>query len=239
LNTDAWKTLIYQTRCYLRHQAEIYGDEIFVKEAGALDSPRESNNASVLDLYKKQIQNCQKCSLAHHRRHFVFGAGNPEARLILIGEAPGEEEDRVGEPFVGKAGQLLDRILAAIDFERDEVFIANILKCRPPQNRDPMEEEIRQCMPHLLGQIEIIRPRIILTLGRVAAQGLLATSESLTRLRGREHCFHNIPMLVTYHPAALLRNPEWKRHTWEDVKQLRYMYDDLIGDKPKWQPPRM
>ena len=238
MNQIAWKTILEETQCYLQHQAEMYGNEIYFEEKVDWTAVAGTKNDLRLERYRKQIESCQKCSLAHHRRHFVFGTGNPGARLILIGEAPGEEEDRKGEPFVGKAGQLLDRILEAIDFTRDEVFIANILKCRPPQNRDPIEEEIRQCLPYLLGQMEIIRPRMILALGRIAAQELLKTSESLTRLRGRQHDYEGIPLLVTYHPAALLRNPEWKRHVWEDVQQLRRMYDDMIGDKPKWQPPR-
>jgi len=189
-----------------------------------------------LEEYYHTVQNCSECGLSTSRQRFVFGAGNPDANLMLIGEAPGEDEDRQGEPFVGKAGQLLDKILTAIEFQRDEVYIGNILKCRPPGNRDPLPEEIETCMPLLLTQIDIIKPKIILALGRIAAQNLLQTTDSLGRLRGDVKDFQGIPMIVTYHPAALLRNPQWKGATWEDIQKLRRHYDEIVQDKPKWQP---
>ena len=223
---------------YLRHQEEIYGKELFLTNPDVLTSVGFPPSAETLAGFREAIQDCQKCALAGTRHHFVFGTGNPRANLMLIGEAPGEDEDLQGEPFVGKAGQLLDKILAAIDFRREEVYIGNILKCRPPGNRDPVLEEIALCMPYLLKQIEIIQPRIILALGRIAAQTLLKTTTSLGRLRGVVHDFGGISLLVTYHPAALLRNPHWKRPVWEDVQQVRKLYDERVGDKPAWQHPR-
>ena len=160
----------------------------------------------------------------------VFGTGNPNADLMLIGEAPGLQEDRQGEPFVGKAGQLLNKILAAISFRREDVYIANILKHRPPNNRDPLPEERDRSLPYLYRQIELIQPKLILCLGRISAQTLLKTPEPMKNLRSRFHPFHNgIELLVTFHPAALLRNPAWKRDTWEDVQLLRKRYDELTG----------
>lgn len=160
----------------------------------------------------------------------VFGTGNPNADLMLIGEAPGLQEDRQGEPFVGKAGQLLNKILAAISFRREDVYIANILKHRPPNNRDPLPEERDRSLPYLYRQIELIQPKLILCLGRISAQTLLNTPEPMKNLRSRFHPFHNgIELLVTFHPAALLRNPAWKRDTWEDVQLLRKRYDELTG----------
>jgi uracil-DNA glycosylase family 4 len=168
----------------------------------------------------------------------VFGTGNPNAELMLIGEAPGREEDLQGEPFVGKAGQLLDKILAAIAFKRSEIYIGNILKCRPPQNRDPLPEEMALCIPYLFQQIHLIQPKIILALGRIAAHQLLRTTASLGSLRGTIHDFQGISLIVTFHPAALLRNPHWKKPVWEDVQMLRKHYDEQVGDKSPWKPPK-
>jgi DNA polymerase len=154
--------------------------------------------------------------------------GNPKADLIFIGEAPGREEDLQGEPFVGRAGQLLDRILSAIGFSREEVYIANILKCRPPDNRDPLPEEAEKCLPHLYEQIRLIRPKFICALGRVAGQILLKTNATLGKLRGQWHDLNGTPVMVTYHPAALLRSPGYKKGTWEDMQELRKRYDELV-----------
>lgn len=161
----------------------------------------------------------------------VFGVGNPNADLMLIGEAPGAEEDRQGEPFVGKAGQLLNKILHAIDFEREEVYIANILKHRPPNNRNPKPEERKRSLPFLLKQIDLINPKLILALGKVSAQTLLDNNQSLTKMRGKFHSFRDkYQLMATYHPAALLRHKQWKRPTWEDVQRLRKKYDELNGE---------
>lgn len=162
--------------------------------------------------------------------NLVFGVGDPSADLVLVGEAPGAEEDKQGEPFVGAAGQLLNKILAAIDFSRDEVYIANILKHRPPNNRDPLPEERERSLPFLLKQLELIDPKLILCLGRTAAQTLLDTNDSLSSMRGTFHSFRGkYELMATYHPAALLRHEKWKRPTWKDVQQLRERYDELTG----------
>lgn len=181
-----------------------------------------------LDELNKMICNCQKCDLWKTRSNFVFGTGNPNADLVCVGEAPGAEEDKQGKPFVGRAGQLLTKILKAIDFERDDVFICNILKSRPPDNRNPLPNEIKQCEPYLLKQLELIKPKFILALGTFASQTLLKTKEPLGKLRGRFHLYNGIKMMVTYHPAALLRNPHWKKPAWEDVQMLRAEYDKAV-----------
>lgn len=157
----------------------------------------------------------------------VFGVGSPNAHLMLIGEAPGEQEDIEGEPFVGAAGQLLNKILAAIDFKRDEVYIANILKHRPPGNRNPSHEERLRSLPYLLRQIDLIQPKLILCLGKVAATTLLDRDDSLKDLRGNFYPFRNTILAVTYHPAALLRNPQWKRPVWEDVQKVQKKVNEL------------
>ncbi len=183
---------------------------------------------SSLDALDQQICTCMKCPLGATRTNFVFGVGNPQAKVVVIGEAPGAEEDAQGKPFVGRAGQLLNKILEAINFKREEVFICNILKCRPPNNRDPLPEEVEQCEPYLWKQLDLIHPMMILAVGRIAGQTLLKTTRGLGELRGTIHSYHGIPMMVTYHPAALLRNPNWKRPTWDDVQQFRKLYDERL-----------
>jgi uracil-DNA glycosylase len=184
--------------------------------------------APTLDELNAQICTCVKCGLGHTRTKFVFGVGNPRATLMLIGEAPGADEDAQGEPFVGRAGQLLNKILEAIHFKREDVYICNILKCRPPGNRKPQPEEVGQCLPYLKKQVALIKPKIILCLGLTAAENLLGTTESLGRLRGQVLQYEGIPLMVTYHPAALLRNPNWKRPVWEDVQAARKLHDELV-----------
>lgn len=185
--------------------------------------------AATIDELNAQICTCVKCSLGRTRTKFVFGVGRPDATLMLIGEAPGADEDAQGEPFVGRAGQLLNKILEAIGFRREDVYICNILKCRPPENRKPTAEEVEQCLPYLKKQIELIRPVLIVCLGLTAVENLLGVSESLARLRGgRVLDFEGTPVMVTYHPAALLRNPNWKRPTWEDVQAVRKLHDELV-----------
>jgi DNA polymerase len=191
--------------------------------------------AKNLDELKSMICTCVKCPLGTTRIKFVFGVGNPNADIVFVGEAPGADEDAQGEPFVGRAGQLLNKILDAIQFKRDEVYICNILKCRPPNNREPQSDEIDQCEPHLWKQLELLKPKIIVCLGRVAGQTLLRTTQSLGELRGKVHSYRGINLVVTYHPAALLRNPNWKKPTWEDVQWIRKMYDEMKtaeGSKP-------
>lgn len=176
---------------------------------------------------------CTRCRLAESRRTVVFGEGDRNADLLIVGEAPGGEEDRSGRPFVGPAGKLLDRMLKAIGFEREEVFICNVLKCRPPGNRDPVADEVASCRPYLRQQVELIQPKAICAVGRFAAQTLLDTERSLGRLRQGNHDFMGIPVVVTYHPAALLRNQQWKRPAWEDLQRLREIYDAGGGRKPR------
>jgi uracil-DNA glycosylase family 4 len=164
------------------------------------------------------VRECRLCGLCESRTQTVFGVGNRAARLMVIGEAPGAEEDRQGEPFVGRAGMLLNSMLRAAGFERGEVFIANVLKCRPPHNRDPSQEESDRCLPYLRRQIELVSPSAILCVGRIAAQRLLGTEMPLARLRGRVHDLDGRPVVVTYHPAYLLRSPGEKRKSWDDLK---------------------
>jgi DNA polymerase len=186
------------------------------------------NATSVEDL-NKQICECQKCPLGATRTKFVFGVGNPNATLMFIGEAPGADEDAQGEPFVGRAGQLLTKIIEAINFKRSDVYICNILKCRPPNNRKPTSEESETCKPYLKKQIELVKPKVIVCLGLTAAENLLGTTESMGKLRGRVMKYEGVPVMITYHPAALLRNPNWKRPTWEDVQAVRKLHDELIS----------
>jgi uracil-DNA glycosylase family 4 len=165
---------------------------------------------------------CVRCKLhTLGRRQVVFGVGNPNADLMFVGEAPGADEDIQGEPFVGRAGQLLTKIIEAIGMKREDVYIANVIKCRPPQNRNPEPDEVEQCEPFLFRQIETIKPKVIVALGKFAAQCLLKTTEPITRLRGREYKYRDAILMPTYHPAFLLRNPAAKREVWEDMKRVR------------------
>ena len=189
------------------------------------DPARCSSLGELHDTYA----DCQRCGLGKTRTHFVFGVGNPNARVVFVGEAPGRDEDLKGEPFVGAAGQLLNKILGAIGFAREDVYIANILKCRPPGNRNPEPIEIASCEPILRRQIELISPLILCTLGSFAAKTMLGATEGISRLRGRIHDYRGIPLVPTFHPAALLRNPSWKKPTWEDVQLLRQEYDRLVA----------
>jgi uracil-DNA glycosylase len=171
---------------------------------------------------------CQRCSLYATATNPVPGEGNPDADFMVVGEAPGATEDETGRPFVGRAGQLLTQILAAIQLKREDVFICNVLKHRPPGNRNPEADEVRACSPYLIRQIELIRPKVILALGTFSAQTLLDTKISIGKLRGQIHQYHGVPVVVTYHPAALLRNPAWKRPTWEDVQLARRILDSAV-----------
>lgn len=176
-------------------------------------------------------KSCQACALCASRRNVVFGVGNHDAKWMIVGEAPGEQEDRQGEPFVGQAGKLLDKMLTQLNISRypkkDEhsIYIANVLKCRPPHNRNPEAQEIAQCEPYLKRQIELIQPKVILAMGRFAVQSLLQKNEAIGRLRGRAHVYQGIPVVVTYHPAYLLRNPVDKRKSWEDLCLAADLFD--------------
>ena len=172
------------------------------------------------------VDACRKCGLGHSRLHSVPGQGSAQARMVVVGEAPGATEDEQGLAFVGRAGKLLTDILKAIDLSRDEVFICNVLKCRPPDNRDPEPLEVAACSPYLHRQLELIRPKVVLAMGKNAARALLGTNAALGDLRQKVHRYRGIPLIVTYHPAALLRNPHWKRPTWDDIRLARRIFDD-------------
>jgi uracil-DNA glycosylase family 4 len=180
---------------------------------------------------RERVAGCTLCDLCKTRTQTVFGVGNRQADWLVIGEAPGAEEDRQGEPFVGRAGQLLNAMLLAIGLPRETVYIANILKCRPPGNRDPAPAEVSRCLPYLAAQIALLKPKIMLAVGRIAAQNLLATDAPLARLRGKLHTFGaaNTPLVITYHPAYLLRTPADKRKAWEDLKFARATYARIVG----------
>jgi uracil-DNA glycosylase len=167
------------------------------------------------------VEGCTRCRLAQGRQKIVFGSGNPDADLMFIGEAPGAEEDRQGLPFVGPAGELLTKIIQAMDLRREDVYIANVVKCRPPGNRDPQPDEVATCRGYLERQIELVNPRLIVILGRVAAQTLLGVDSPIGQMRGQWYQVQGVPTMITYHPAALLRNQALKRPTWEDMQQVR------------------
>jgi uracil-DNA glycosylase len=186
-------------------------------------------HAATLDDLAEIIAKCTRCPLYKTATNPVPGQGSPTAELVCVGEAPGETEDKTGLPFVGAAGQLLTKILAAINLRREDVFICNVLKHRPPGNRNPMPLEVEACSPYLVRQLEIIRPKVIVAFGTFAAQTLLETKLSIGKLRGSVHRYYGIPLVVTYHPAALLRNPAWKRPTWEDVQLARRVLDRTPG----------
>lgn len=192
-----------------------------ISDSGTSDLDPDTR-ATMLQEFYDSIHTCLKCPLGETRQNFVFGVGDPNASLVLVGEAPGAEEDRQGLPFVGRAGKLLDKILAAIDRSREkDVYICNVLKCRPPNNRDPLPSEVTQCEPYLIRQIELIAPKLIVALGRVAGKTLLNLDIPLKRMRGKLYDYHGTPLIVTYHTAALLRNTGLKKAAWEDFKWIR------------------
>ena len=203
-----------------RTASDTLGDPRAVEPVGA---PLETRVSDTLELIQLDIgpacTRCKLCTLG--RNQIVFGVGNARARLMFVGEAPGEEEDKRGEPFVGKAGQLLTKIIEAIGLSRDQVYIANVIKCRPPGNRNPEPDEVASCEPFLFRQIDTIQPRVIVPLGKFAAQCLLKTADPITRLRGRTFAYRGATLIPTFHPAYLLRNPSAKREVWEDMKKVR------------------
>lgn len=185
---------------------------------GGLYSPIQ--HATLHEL-EAEVTKCTECRLHQGRTHVVFGVGNPRAELMFVGEAPGREEDLQGEPFVGRAGQLLTRIIEAIGLKRPDVYIANVIKCRPPNNRNPHPDEIARCEPYLIRQVELIQPKVIVALGTYGAQTLLKTTLTISKLRGRFHTYHGSKVMPTFHPAFLLRNPERKRDVWEDMQMVQ------------------
>ncbi|NQV36589.1 MAG: uracil-DNA glycosylase [Candidatus Marinimicrobia bacterium] len=208
-------------RNYLQYTQEVYGDTLYKSDKP--EEPKQNTDSTKsLKEFESEINTCLKCNLGQSRTSFVFGVGDPNASLLLVGEAPGAEEDKQGFPFVGRAGKLLDKILAAINRSREnDVYICNVLKCRPPENRDPLPSEVELCETYLIRQIELIKPVLIVALGRVAGKTLLKLDEPLKAMREIIHDYHGTPLIVTYHPAALLRNSSFKPPTWEDFKWIR------------------
>jgi DNA polymerase len=186
-------------------------------------------NLDSLEEIARVVRDCTRCPLYATATNAVPGEGHALAGVMIVGEAPGANEDATGRPFVGQAGQLLTKILSAVDLRREDVFICNVMKHRPPGNRNPTPDEVAACSPYLVRQIELVKPKVILALGTFAAQTLLATKLSISKLRGQIHRYHGVPLIVTYHPAALLRNPGWKRPTWEDVQLARRILDRAAG----------
>jgi len=214
-----FEQVLYSLKDYLLNQKEQGVEGLPI--AKDLSSP---GRAQLLEEVRKELGDCKRCKLHSHRRNIVFGTGNPEARLVFVGEGPGGDEDIQGKPFVGRAGQLLTKIINSIDLTREDVYIANIIKCRPPQNRNPQPDEIKACEPFLLKQLDAIKPKIICALGTFATQTLLETDEKISSLRGRFIAFRNAKLIATFHPAFLLRSPQRKRDVWEDMKKIREEY---------------
>jgi len=223
--------IVTTTREYIEEQVQLGFLDIDEETEGTVDQQNffQDNDLKTreplytglnLENLKMEALDCHKCQLDQSRTHVVFGIGNQKADLMFVGEAPGAEEDRTGKPFVGRAGQLLTKIIQSIGLTRDDVYIANVLKCRPPSNRNPKLNEIEQCEPYLLRQIELIKPKVICALGTFAAQILLRTDERISKLRGDFYSYHGTKVMPTYHPAYLLRNPENKRQVWEDIQKV-------------------
>lgn len=223
-------------RCYLDAmgiEVWVLRAEFFQSTAAVIDTGmavgQQINVPVQSDLWNRlqaEVQDCQACTLCEQRTNTVFGVGNRQADWLVIGEAPGQEEDKQGEPFVGRAGKLLDQMLLALGLKREQVYIANVVKCRPPENRDPRPDEMASCAQYLRRQIQLIQPKMILLVGRIAAQSLLNTSENVGKLRNTVHRYANtpIPMIVTYHPAYLLRSPLEKRKSWQDLQFAYRVY---------------
>lgn len=222
----------------LRYLADLGWTELYRVPPGRAPAPRVpaeipaaagGGDAAALAELAREAASCRACRLCETRDRVVFGTGDPRARLMLVGEGPGAEEDRQGLPFVGRAGELLDRMIRAIDLERERVYIANVVKCRPPGNRDPQPDEVASCRRFLEAQIDLVAPALLVCLGRVAAQALLGTDAPLARMRGAVHRVRGVETRVTYHPAALLRNAALKRPAWEDLQQIRDRLRELTG----------
>lgn len=193
--------------------------------AAAVQVDDAVTGSETLEALRDEIGDCRRCRLSEGRTNIVYGVGNPDADLVFVGEAPGRDEDIQGEPFVGKAGKLLTKIISAMGLTRDDVYICNVIKCRPPANRDPLSAEIEMCEPFLKGQLSIISPRAICALGSFASQTLLRSEVRISRLRGQFHDYQGIPLMPTYHPSFLLRNPHAKREVWEDIKMVMDLLD--------------
>jgi DNA polymerase len=235
-NHEALRELILDLQTFLEYQQEVLGvteiplserkttEEVDVKEKTMEIEPEKpaiSDPEKAMEAIRQELENCGRCKLCEGRKNIVFGSGNVRAKLVFVGEAPGRDEDIQGLPFVGRAGQLLTKIIESIGLSREDVYIANIIKCRPPGNRNPLPEEIASCLPYLLSQLEVIQPEIICALGKFSAQTLTGSSEPIGRLRGKFYDFRGIKLIPTFHPAYLLRNPQGKKQVWEDMKMIR------------------
>ncbi len=218
---------IRNTLCYLKQSGctgfDCSSASLKILNQLGMPSPDAAVDRETLADIRTDLGDCTRCGLCESRTHIVFGEGSPNAQVMFVGEGPGFDEDKCGQPFVGAAGQLLTKIITAMGLTRETVYIGNIVKCRPPNNRNPEPEEIRQCLPFLKRQVTAINPRVICALGSVAARALLATETPISRLRGRFYEVMGIPVMPTFHPAFLLRNPEKKREVWEDVQQIMKM----------------
>ncbi len=228
INKEELNRTLEELERSLRHLAAV-GIEGFNCSAQSLKKIQQwgrpmDRTAHRLAKIRADLGDCRRCKLSASRKNIVFGEGNPSARLVFVGEGPGFEEDQSGKPFVGAAGRLLTRIIEAIKLTRDQVYICNIIKCRPPGNRNPQPDEIQACFPFLKRQLEAIQPDFICALGKFASQTLLGSEQAISKLRGRFHDYHGIKVLPTYHPAYLLRNPDRKRDVWEDMKMLMQEY---------------
>ena len=248
MNDDIYKEIIVETAELVRRAAhprkgtialspetaallQRIGDRPSVRVQAAVESPDE--RVATLTALAEEVSVCTKCDLCHSRTQTVFADGNPSADLVFVGEAPGYNEDQQGIPFVGRAGGLLtDIIVKGMQMRREEVYICNVIKCRPPENRDPTLEEKRQCETYLVRQLELVRPKVICALGGHAAKTLLQTDESTGRLRGKWHFYHGIPLRVTYHPAYLLRSPGEKRKTWDDIQEIMKVLSGEVAPEP-------
>jgi DNA polymerase len=207
---------------FIKQHIELYGNELFFDSPSPFSIKSDLLNNSVLSIFESSVEDCMKCKLGTSRKKIVFGSGDKNADLLIVGEAPNEYEDEKGRPFVGKAGKLLDKILNAIGLSRTEnVYLTNVLKCKTPSNRDPLLSEVNNCNSYLLKQIEIIKPKIIVALGKVAGKSLLNKDLPLKELRSQFYEFNSIPLKVTYHPQSLLNEPAFKKNAWEDFQAVR------------------
>ncbi|MBZ0159860.1 uracil-DNA glycosylase [Candidatus Methylomirabilis sp.] len=224
---DELRKLITQARAHLRRQQLLGVDRLRVAWPERPEPVVQPASSRTLVQVREKLGECTRCKLHTGRKTIVFGVGNPQAWLVFVGEAPGADEDQQGEPFVGRAGQLLTRIIEAMKLTREQVYICNIIKCRPPGNRNPEPDEIAACEPFLIAQLQTIKPKLVCALGTFAAQSLLRTKEPISKLRGRFHDYHGIPVLPTFHPAYLLRNPHEKKTVWADMQLLQREYEKL------------
>ncbi|MCK5145458.1 uracil-DNA glycosylase [bacterium] len=233
MQTAITEELINSIATFFTQQQNIYGESIFLELP---DFSQISVTTTVEDKVQDKI--CNECVLAKTRKTIVAGAGNENATFMLIGDVPSTKDDSMGIPFLGDAGDLLTKILVAIGFRREEIYLSNIIKCRPPNGREPRFDEMRRCLPRLEQEISLVKPKMILALGKTTARILLNCNENMEQLRNKFHNYRNIPLMVTYHPTSLLKKADLKRTVWEDVQKFRKEYDIVVGDKPAWRRPQ-